>query len=585
MRKVKKLVKVIKMCDSAFLFYFFLHISFSVLSTLVQLYIPKVIIAGIMSSGFRMLLLIPVFVFFLLDSFKLWADRKISDKREIINKRCEGLLTDQLMRVPYSSLEDQEFMDIKAGAFYTIRNYRTLDSMTEVLGNFVISLIIVAFSAGWLVRINISLLAIVVLGVVLQTLLSRSLNFRLSTYFKNLYGLNRKFDWFTAVKGDLSIQKDARVFQTKSMISNKMFEYCKNTADTFLEMNDITANNRVKVSFINVAVLGLGYLITGLQVLGKLGDKLAIGDFIFLNTMIAKLSTLLFGLGGHVTALAQLMDYLEPVFKILDYETEDSWGQEHLNEIRSIEFRSVYFRYPNSVEWALQDISFLIGPGERIGLVGLNGAGKTTLIKLLCGLYKPTTGEIIFNGKNIRHYTCESIMCQIGAVFQDSNLFNFSIRENITSGQGPDNKSFCRVTDLLGLKEIYSLFKERENSLLGTQLEDEAVDLSGGQLQKITIARALYKDASLLIFDEPNSKLDPIAEYNTYKMYSDIIGDRITIFISHRMVATKFCDKILVLQNGKFEDFDTHNTLMRRKGSLYQEVFTMQQQEYETQNY
>jgi ATP-binding cassette subfamily B protein/ATP-binding cassette subfamily C protein len=229
----------------------------------------------------------------------------------------------------------------------------------------------------------------------------------------------------------------------------------------------------------------------------------------------------------------------------------------------------------------LRNVSFKIKGGEKISIVGLNGAGKTTLIKLLCRLYKPDSGTIRINGTDIFEYDYESYIARIAAVFQDFRLFAFGIDENITCKQsGTDENHIDELLTQVGLKEKIDSLQDGVKTMLGKAYSPEGVELSGGESQKVAIARALYKNASLIILDEPTSALDPLAEADIYANFNKLVGDKTAFYISHRMSSSVFCDRILILQDGMVADFDTHAALMAKKDSLYFKLFNSQAENY-----
>ncbi|MDE7223596.1 MAG: ABC transporter ATP-binding protein/permease, partial [Acetatifactor sp.] len=219
--------------------------------------------------------------------------------------------------------------------------------------------------------------------------------------------------------------------------------------------------------------------------------------------------------------------------------------------------------------------------GEKIAVVGLNGAGKTTLIKLLCRLYQPQKGRILVNGRNIQDYNYESYMRQVAAVFQDYRLFDFSIEENISCrAPGQDESTVQKLVAQVGLAEKLKDLPEGMHTLLGKAYDEEGTELSGGQQQKVAIARALYKNASLIILDEPTSALDPLAEAEIYENFNELTGGKTAIYISHRMSSSVFCNKVLVIDQGRIADYDRHDQLMKKEGGLYRRMFEAQAENY-----
>ena len=242
-------------------------------------------------------------------------------------------------------------------------------------------------------------------------------------------------------------------------------------------------------------------------------------------------------------------------------------------------FKNVSFKYPASEANVLNDISFEIHRGEKISIVGLNGAGKTTIIKLLCGFYTANEGQILINDRPIDAYKKKDLQKNISAVFQDYHLFNFTIGENISSDPTYDKAKVEKIISDLNLTERVAKAKDGVDSLVGVgNLEGER--FSGGERQKIAIGRALYKDADLVILDEPTSALDPESEAEIYENFAKLVHDKTSIFISHRMSSSVFCDKILLLNNSRVEAFDSHKNLMKNTDSLYYKLFTTQQENY-----
>jgi ABC-type multidrug transport system fused ATPase/permease subunit len=244
------------------------------------------------------------------------------------------------------------------------------------------------------------------------------------------------------------------------------------------------------------------------------------------------------------------------------------------NDMDVIEFKGVSFRYPGNDKNVLNDIDIKISRNERIAIVGENGSGKTTLVKLLMRLYDPTDGVITLNQKNIQDFTYNDYTNQFTAVFQDFKLFAFSIRENVALSSEIDNTE--KVLDVLNRSgfDVGSL-KDGIETTVYKLFDSKGVEPSGGEAQKIALARALYKDAQFIILDEPTAALDPKAEYDIFTHFDSMVKNKTSVYISHRLSSTKFCDRILVLSNGRIIESGTHQELMDRKGKYY-ELFNMQ---------
>ena len=260
---------------------------------------------------------------------------------------------------------------------------------------------------------------------------------------------------------------------------------------------------------------------------------------------------------------------------------DEDGGQEEIKSCLDghvFEFKDVSFRYPNSEEYVLRHIDLKINAGDKTAVVGYNGAGKTTLVKLLCRLYKPTEGIITIDGVDIQNFKFDEYVGLFAAIFQDFKLFSLSLEDNITSGKTADYGKLWDCIDQVRLRQRV----ERMKDGLKTQLYNDngnGVDISGGEAQRFSIARALYKDAEFVIMDEPTAALDPLAEAEIYEQLNEMVKGKTTIFISHRMSSCKFCKNIIVLDKGNIAEQGNHEELMGRKG-IYAELFRAQAKYY-----
>ena len=253
------------------------------------------------------------------------------------------------------------------------------------------------------------------------------------------------------------------------------------------------------------------------------------------------------------------------------------------NEPPEIEFRNVSFNYEGSDKKIFEDLSFKIKAGEKIALVGNNGAGKTTIVKLLCGLYPPVSGEVFVNGKLLwdGSMSVKQYMKNISVLFQETNPFALSIAMNVASCDEKDmNREMVKESlKKAGLSDKVDTLIHKDDTYITQELDDDGVQLSGGEVQKLLLAKAIYKDGSFLILDEPTSALDPIAESKIYEEYNRFANNKTAVFISHRLASTKFCDRILFLENGKIIEEGSHEELMA-KGGKYREIFDIQSHYY-----
>lgn len=229
----------------------------------------------------------------------------------------------------------------------------------------------------------------------------------------------------------------------------------------------------------------------------------------------------------------------------------------------------------------LDGLSFQVDTGERVGILGRNGAGKTTLIKLLCGFYDPTEGQVLLDGEDIRQYDRRDYYRHFAAVFQQFSILAGTMAENVaqTTGENVDRPKMWDCLERAGIADKVRELPQVEDTHLGREVYLDGVDLSGGQLQRLMLARALYKDAPVVVLDEPTAALDPIAESDLYQKYSDLTGDRTSVYISHRLASTRFCDRVLLIENGGIAEEGTHEELLAA-GGRYAYLFDIQSKYY-----
>ncbi|MCQ2591737.1 MAG: ABC transporter ATP-binding protein/permease [Treponema sp.] len=268
--------------------------------------------------------------------------------------------------------------------------------------------------------------------------------------------------------------------------------------------------------------------------------------------------------------------------KVLESGAESEEKEKNkLGEAPEIEFKDVGFTYDGTEKATLNGLNFTIHKGEKIALVGNNGAGKTTIVKLLTGLYAHTEGEILVNGTPLEQLELEEYQDNISVLFQDTEPMAFSLKENVASveSEKADGEKVWMALERAGLKEKVESLKNKENTFITQNLDEEGILLSGGETQKLLLAKAIYKNGNFLILDEPTSALDPIAESKIYEEYNELAAGKTAVFISHRLASTKFCDRIMFLDGGKIAEFGTHEELMKLDGK-YKEMFDIQSQYY-----
>ncbi|MGN0142097.1 MAG: ABC transporter ATP-binding protein [Roseburia sp.] len=508
----------------------------------------------------------------------------MTKKRVYTREAMDRVMAEKIMNLEYSYLEDPYYLDLKERAVFAVKNQdsiaQTIECAATVFSGFVTlaGLVAILASLGWV------LFAVLAAGIVLTLLVYAGFSGYQVKITNAIIPVNRKYGYYLNLGFERGLQKDIRLYDMEKMLEDRIRMFTDETCDMFENVSIRGGAVLGIMGVINDAVSAICYGYVGIRTVSDmLGARISLGSLTMYTSAAIQFSQVFMNFGQSVIQLKQCMSYLDPYleFMSLKEETASDGKEAFAGPVESIEFRNVTFAYPKAEKPVLKDISFTVKRGEKISIVGLNGAGKSTLVKLICRMYKADSGTILVNGKNIYEYDYLSYMKSIAAVFQDYRLFNFTIAENISCQENnADEKKINRLIDEVGLRRKIESLKEGIHSRFGKEYDEDGIEMSGGEGQKVAIARALYKDSSLVILDEPASALDPIAEAEIYEKFNSLVEDRTAIYISHRMSSSVFCDRILIIDDGTVADFDTHENLMKKKDSLYYKLFHSQAENY-----
>lgn len=333
---------------------------------------------------------------------------------------------------------------------------------------------------------------------------------------------------------------------------------------------------------VSVIFTGIVYAFVCLK---ALAGAFGLGSVTRYVASIAKVSGGMSSLVSNIGLMCNNTPFLELTFEYLDIPNNMYQGSLTVEKRRDrkyqVEFRNVSFKYPGSDNWALRNVNMKFEIGKRLAVVGMNGSGKTTFIKLLCRLYDPTEGEILLNGIDIRKYNYREYMDIFSVVFQDFKLLSLKLGENVAGKVDYDKDLVTDCLEKAGFADRFIKMKDGTETYLYKDYDNKnGVDVSGGEAQKIAIARALYKDAPFIILDEPTAALDPIAEAEIYGKFDEIAGDKTAIYISHRLSSCKFCDEIAVFHEGAVIQQGSHESLVADTNGKYYELWNAQAQYY-----
>ena len=440
-------------------------------------------------------------------------------------------------------------------------------------------------------------------GIVLLVLANIALNLRQNAavlaVMRESHDINPKvntmLNYYSHYAKPDAAAKDLRIYNQEPLLHRV---YANNGVDFwhrfFHQYGLLLGNSGLNSAVTSVAV----YLLIGLRALAGMYSLGNVVQYVgAITALIGGLSTLV----NQVITLRNNAEYLPQAFDFLDLphrpqgiakaasdgkDGETAMQNDLSNHgsgssrVYEVEFHEVSFKYPGSSEYALKNLSLKFRIGQRLAVVGENGSGKTTMIKLLCRFYEPSEGYITLNGIDIREYAYDEYLSIFAVVFQDFQLLGVTVGENVSSQRDYDVARVSEALQMAGFSERLAEMEQGLQTVLLKSLDKEGINISGGEAQKIALARALYKEAPFIILDEPTAALDPIAEYDIYTRINEIVGGKTAVYISHRLSSCRFCDDIAVFHHGELVQRGSHEALLADAAGKYAELWQAQAQHY-----
>lgn len=485
-----------------------------------------------------------------------------------VNHYVDKLIHEHTLKLDYSNFENPDYLDIlkRAREAGIDKPYAVVNSLFDIVKNAIMmgSVGYLLISIDWML---LPLLALFVLPILVGRILFSNKGFAL--YIRNT-GLEREAHYLSSLITADTNAKETRTFLLYDFLLSK-----------YIKIKDDLMAQRLKLSkkrtFNELLTTGVGttafFGVTAYIIFGTLSGKTSVGDIAVFLVIFPQSYSIMHTLVAAITRLYQNNMYVTHIFELLELvpEIESKASSSSLKNSSAngeLILENVYFKYPHAAANALENISLHIPPGKIIALVGTNGAGKTTLIKLLCKLYEPTQGQIIFGGNDITQYSAADYRKHISVVFQDFVKYNLTISENIWLGnvhKAPSMEAIQQAAINAGAQSFIENLPEQYDTILG-RLFDNGHEISIGQWQKIAIARAFYSDSNLIILDEATSALDAIAETELFNSLRARIGQRSALIISHRLSTIKHADYIYVMADKKITESGTHDSLIALKG-------------------
>lgn len=482
------------------------------------------------------------------------------------------------MGVAYENLEDTKYIEQKDKAMLPMRERMTHLYIIRQFPELIRCIFTAAGALGILLSFDVISLVVIMIPTFVITWLNRGYQKKEMEIHGESVSMERFFIYYYQILEDFGPGKDIRLFHLHELLMKRnnqcddsIFGFKKQTMELKRGFEGISRVLEALRSAFVYGYIGVKALLTGIT----------IGSFSMYTGAAATFSGSTANLLNIIVRLRQDCRYLEEFVKLeeVPVESEREGFKDLDTDYVTLEFRHVSFRYPGTDRDILTDVNFELKQGESLSIVGRNGAGKTTVIKLLSRLFKPTGGEILINGTDIHSIDFEVYRKLLSVVFQDFKIFEFSIEENVAAGKEILENRLESALKNAGIYEKIQTLQRGSQTFVGKQFDENGTEFSGGELQKLAIARALYKDSPVIVLDEPTAALDPYAEAEVYERFSELTEGRTTIYISHRLSSCKFCRRIIFLEDGKIVEDGNHEELIRLNGK-YAEMFQMQASQY-----
>ncbi|QVK21676.1 ABC transporter ATP-binding protein [Mycoplasmatota bacterium] len=528
--------------------------------------------------------------------------KRYNDETMLLTNNYYFELSKKSMKLDYEQIEKKETLDLLQFIQEAGNNYMGIWHIAEYLqkGLLAILEIIIATSlimtmftnnVNTLVDENLSFIqspiTFIILGLLLLTgiiiisIIQGKLGKIAADDVKSGVGSNRIFGYlFFHVSYNYENGKDIRLYSAQNMLNEKIRNFvepnCQVSVDNFIKPN---AKYLSLLNLVNVIMLVAVYMFITLK--AYIGAITVGAIFIQINAIMKLYQSIGSSLKQY-NMLKAACEHFKNSIQYFDLPEMKKIGTKKVNldDELIFEFKNVSFMYPSTDTLVLDNINLTINSGERLAVVGMNGAGKTTMIKLLCRLYDPTEGIITLNGIDIRQYDFDDYIKLFSVVFQDFRLFSFNVDQNVASSETVDQNKLEECLNNSGLGNIAEELNGDYQVSVGKNFDEDGRDFSGGEKQKLAIARALYKDAPIVVLDEPTAALDPIAEFEIYSKFNKLVGDKAAVFISHRLSSCKFCHNIAVFDNGHIVQFGSHDSLLSNSEGKYYELWNVQAEHY-----
>lgn len=584
----KDVLNVLWKNDKLYIFYVFCDILISSVLPFIDMFLIKYSIDMLSNASnvdeYIYIVITIIIVGFFLRIIQSFLNYKRDVCGNMIGIRMYEKLYKKTMHLDYEMLLDKDIMEHRELALKVIDGMHIThftQSFKTICSNFIVLIGLISLLATmdfWIVCVAFSIVIVNSFAASYRKKTERKLD-------DDFVSVNRKIDYFFDIGADFSYSKEIRVYHMISpllKIYRSLTDITKKLVQKLLRM---LLTCRIISYILSMLLDIIMYVSLGFKVL--ISKKISVGDFsLYLNTI----HTFNSSMTGIATAYIDINNHGQYIQKYLEYIDMPTTAEQKKRELQRpkkyiFTFENVSYKYPHQTDYAIKNLNLTIGDNEKVAIVGENGAGKTTMILLLMGLIEPTEGRILLNGTSINEYTIDDYLKIFSTVFQDYKLFAFQVKDNISAlDESKDTEEIVsNVADKVGLNIKIDTLKKGIYTYIDQIFDADGVHFSGGESQRLAIARALYKNAPVVILDEPTAALDPRIEHEIYTKFDEISKNKTTFYITHRLASTQFCDKVVVLKDGNLEAIGTHCELLRNS-RYYCELYDMQAKFYRKKN-
>ncbi len=530
--------------------------------------------------------------------------KRYTDEKDALIKNYFMKMSKKSMRLDYEQIENPATLDLVTIIDEAYSNHLAIWDIAEYLLKCVLAifemviasiLIATTFANGSGVAIGgeatfvqspvafAAIAALLIAGILIYNNIQARIGKTAEDDVKNNLGSNRHFNYlFFRVSYNYECGKDIRLYQAQNLLKEKLADYVE--PDILASRNEFVKPNIKHFSIlnaVNAAILTAIYLFI---ILKAYVGAITVGAIFIQINAIMRFYQSISNLIQQYTMFRVSSEYFGHSIRYFALPESEKSGTRHIkisqNDDYVFAFHDVSFCYPGVDTPALDHVSLTIAKGQRLAVVGMNGAGKTTLVKLLCRFYQPASGSITLNGIDIYEYDYADYINLFSVVFQDFELFSYPMDQNISASQSIDIERLEKSLESAGLGGLMQELHGEYGVAVGKNFDENGRDFSGGEKQKIAIARALYKDAPIVVLDEPTAALDPITEFEIYSKFNDLVGNKASVFISHRLSSCKFCHNIAVFDEGKIVQYGNHSELLADQQGKYFELWNAQAKHY-----